>query len=51
MWVPVFLDFRQLREIGVFCYLFYSLVKSHFNEWGYLEAWIDVFSVPKIGTE
>ena len=26
-----FMEFRQLQEVGVFSYLFYSLVKSHFN--------------------
>ena len=26
-----FVEFRQLREVGVFSYLFYSLAKSHFN--------------------
>ena len=49
--VPVFLEFLQLREVRVFCYLFYSLAKSHFNGWGYLEAWMAVFSIPKIGIE
>ena len=42
-----FVEFRQLREVGVFSYLFYSLAKSHFNGEGYLEAWMTVFSVPK----
>ena len=26
-----FVEFRQLREVGVFSYLFYSLAKSHLN--------------------
>ena len=42
-----FVEFRQLREVGVFSYLIYSLAKSHFNGWGCLEAWMTVFSVPK----
>ena len=46
-----FMEFRQLREVGVLSYLIYSLAKSHFNGWGCLEAWMTVFSVPKIGTE
>ena len=31
----------------VFSYLFYSLAKSHFNGYGYLEAWKALFLVPK----
>ena len=31
-----FVEFRQLREVGVFSYLIYSLAKSHFNEWDVL---------------
>ena len=50
-WVLVLWSFEKLREVGVFFYLNYSLAKSHFNGWGYLEAWMAVFSVPKIGTE
>ena len=46
-WVPVLWSFDKLREVGVFSYLIYSLAKSHFNGWGYLEAWMAVFSVPK----
>ena len=45
------MEFRQLREVGVFSYLLYSLAKSHLNGWGYLEAWMTMFSIPKIGTE
>ena len=26
-----FVEFRQLRDVGVFSFLFYSLAKSHFN--------------------
>ena len=26
-----FIEFRQLQEVGVFSYLFYSLAKSHFD--------------------
>ena len=33
-----FVEFRQLREVGVFSYFIYSLAKSHFNGWGCLEA-------------
>ena len=33
-----FVEFRQLREVGVFSYLIYSLAKSHFNGWGCLET-------------
>ena len=50
-WVSVLWSFDKLWEVGVFSYLIYSLAKSHFNGWGYLEAWMAVFSVPKIGTE
>ena len=42
-----FVEFRQLQEVGVFSYLVYSLAKSHFNGWGFAEAWMDVFSVSK----
>ena len=42
-----FVEFRQLREVGVFSYLIYSLAKRHFNGWGFVKAWIVVFSVPK----
>ena len=41
------MEFRQLREVRVFSYLFYSLAKSHSNGLGCLEAWMAVFSVPK----
>ena len=42
-----FVEFQQLQEVGVFSYLVYSLAKSHFNVWGFVKAWIDVFSVSK----
>ena len=42
-----FVEFRQLREVRVFSYLFYSLAKSHINGWGFVKAWMAVFSVPK----
>ena len=42
-----FVEFRQLREVRVFSYLIYSLAKSHFNGWGFVKAWMVVFSVPK----
>ena len=42
-----FVEFRQLREVGVFSYLIYSLAKSHSNGWGFVKAWMAVFSVPK----
>ena len=41
------MEFRQLREVGVFSYLINSLDKSHFNRWGFVKAWMAVFSVPK----
>ena len=41
-----FVEFRQLREVGVFSYLIYSLGKGHFNGWGFVKAWMAVFSVP-----
>ena len=44
---PDFVEFQQLREVGVLSYLIYSLAKSHFNGWGFVEAWMAVFSVPK----
>ena len=39
------MEFRQLQEVGIFSYLLYSLAKSHFNEWGFVEAGMAVFSV------
>ena len=33
-------EFRKLQEVGIFSYLFYSLVKRHVNGWGCSEAWI-----------
>ena len=42
-----FVEFRQLQEVGIFSYLVYSLAKSHFNGWGFDEAWMAVFSVSK----
>ena len=42
-----FVEFRLLQEVGVFSYLVYSLSKSHFNGWGFDEAWMTVFSVSK----
>ena len=33
-----FVEFQQLQEVGVFSYLVYSLAKSHFNGWGFVEA-------------
>ena len=41
------MEFRQLQEVRVFSYLVYSLSKSHFNGWGFVEAWMSVFSVSK----
>ena len=41
------MEFRQLQEVGIFSYLVYSLAKSHFNGWGFVEAWMAVFSVSK----
>ena len=42
-----FVEFRQLRKVGVFSYLFYSLAKGHINGWGFVKAWMTVFSIPK----
>ena len=42
-----FVEFQQLQEVGVFSYLVYSLAKSHFNGWGFVEAWMAVFSISK----
>ena len=42
-----FAEFRQLQEVGIFSYLLYSLAKSHFNGWGFVEAWMTVFSISK----
>ena len=42
-----FVEFRQLKEVEVFSYLVYSLAKNHFNGWGFVEAWMAVFSVSK----
>ena len=33
-----FVEFQQLQEVGIFSYLVYSLAKSHFNGWGFVEA-------------
>ena len=41
-----FVEFQQLREVGVFSYLIYYLVNSHFNGWGFVKAWMVVFLVP-----
>ena len=41
------MEFRQLQEVGVFSYLVYSLANSHFNGWGFVEAWMTVFLVSK----
>ena len=42
-----FVEFQQLQEVGILSYLVYSLAKSHFNVWGFVEAWMAVFSVSK----
>ena len=42
-----FVEFRQLQEVGVFFYFIYSLAKSHFNGWGFVKAYMAVFSIPK----
>ena len=42
-----FVEFRQLQDVGVFSYLVYSLVKSHFNGMGFVKAWMAVFSISK----
>ena len=42
-----FMECRQLQEVGIFSYLVYSLAKSHFNGWGFVEVWMAVFSVSK----
>ena len=42
-----FVEFSQLQEVGIFSYLVYSLAKSHFNGWGFVEAWMAVLSVSK----
>ena len=31
-WTPIFLEFRQLQEVGIFSYLVYSLAKGHFMD-------------------
>ena len=43
-----FVEFRQLQEVGVFSYLCYSLAKSYFYGWGFVEAWMAVFIGLKI---
>ena len=40
-------ELQQLQEVGIFSYLVYSLAKSHFNGWEFVEAWMAVFSVSK----
>ena len=42
-----FVEFLQFQEVGIFSYLVYSLAKSHFNGWGFVEDWMAVFSVSK----
>ena len=42
-----FVEFRKIQEVGIFSYLIYSLAKSHFNGWGFVEAWMTVFSISK----
>ena len=42
-----FVEFQLLQEVGIFSYLVYSLVKSHFYGYGFVEAWMIVFSVSK----
>ena len=42
-----FVEFRKLQEVGIFSYLVYTLAKSHFNVWGFVEAWMAVLSVSK----
>ena len=42
-----FMELRQLQEVGIFSYLVFSLVKSHFNGWGFVGAWMVVFSILK----
>ena len=41
------MEFRQLQEVWIFSYLFYSLAKSHVNGWGCSEAWISCVFGPK----
>ena len=31
-WAPIFIEFRQLQEVGIFSYLVYSLSKNHFMD-------------------
>ena len=33
-------EFRELKEVGIFSYLCYSLSKSHVNGWRCSKAWI-----------
>ena len=42
-----FVEFRQLQEVGIFSDFVYSLAKSHFNGWRFVEAWMAVLSVSK----
>ena len=46
-WVPVLGSFKKLQKVGVFSYLYYSLAKGHFNGWGFVKAWMTVFSATK----
>ena len=43
-----FVEFRQLQEVGVFSYLCYSLAKSHFYGWGFVEVGMTMFLGLKI---
>ena len=42
-----FVEFQKIQEVGIFSYLVYSLAKSHFNGWRFVEAWMVVLSVSK----
>ena len=46
-----FVEFRQLREVGVFSYLVYFWLKSHLKWVGCCEVVSGHLVSPKIGTE
>ena len=46
-----FVDFRELREIGVFSYSIYFRFKSLVNGLSGVRPLVAVWSVPKLGTE
>ena len=49
VWVLEVWSFDKLREVGVFSYLLYSLVKSHLNGWDILRLGWPCFQSQRLG--